>query len=99
MNVIKEESKKRNAPLWIAPPIKEKIEMGLNGEHQEINASMAIFLTNYIMNEKMESFPNNKTKKGIKETRMLGRGNIYKEENINFYVDGAVNKKTEKSII
>lgn len=105
MKVLKNHAEKVGSPFYLSPDLSDfgKIQLGLSGKHQELNASLALSLCYFFFKNEMIKLEtkekegqapsyqlNDNILKGLKECYFMGRGEkIFFENKIHFYIDGA----------
>lgn len=90
LKVLEDRAKEKGNELTI---VKESIpkdyELGISGDFQRQNASLAIELSKQVLKKLKIEIDEGKIKKGLQETSWPGRCQIIKEEKITWYIDGA----------
>jgi folylpolyglutamate synthase len=103
--VLKDRSKEVGCDLFIAPKDISSfgdVNLGISGKHQELNASLALCLCNFLLDKKIppntdnsiQEFPSFKVNENIlnvlKNSHFIGRSQVLQYENgIKFHIDGA----------
>lgn len=101
LNILKKRAKERNTKLIEVPIFNdlENVNLGIAGDFQNTNASLAVALANQHLNTLKISSQNiilcqdaklpEKFIIGLQQTKWEGRCQIIKDGNINWYIDGA----------
>lgn len=95
-NVFIENGKIEKCNVEIIKPLDIKLNLKLKGEHQLYNAYLSIYLSKEILKHLNIPFDLLKTIEALNNTLFDGRSQIYNDNDITYYLDGA---HTPKSIL
>ncbi|EMR08632.1 hypothetical protein PNEG_03108 [Pneumocystis murina B123] len=97
LNILKKRAFERKSPFSVINVSSDlkKIKLGLSADFQYINASLALSLVSHhlfrlnILDENISSGISDSIKAGLEKASWPGRCQLYKENNISWYLDGA----------
>ncbi|CAG5867142.1 unnamed protein product [Menidia menidia] len=85
--VLHDRAKEIQCPLWVCPPLEDyqagggPLNLSLTGQHQRLNASLALQLSSTWLQKKSEL--------GLADTHWPGRGQTLKRGAVTYFLDGA----------
>lgn len=107
LNILKKRAFERKSPFSVVNVNLDlkKIKLGLSADFQYINASLALSLVSHhlfylnVLNGNISSGISNCMKAGLEKASWPGRCQLYKENNISWYLDGAHTHESVKEAV